>query len=453
MLEKIIRVDNIGVFKAGVPEAVTLKKVTVVYADNARGKSTLSALLRACGSGDSQSIQARKTIGATGDQAVQLRFQGAGGGSTISFDGNAWSAPAGNLHVFNQEFVERNVYAGAAVTPDQRASMLELALGADAVVQREEFQRQSETQRGATQRLTAAETALQGYHRGVALPAFLALEPVADGTQQIAELDKQLNEARSVQQILGRQGFRKLTVPVHNFDGIRAIAQAHFEGLQDDAERVVREHFDAHLGRETERWVSDGLRHRPDESCPFCGQETSELPLLRAYKSYFNQAYKEHLQRVASLRGLVEHQVSEGLVPEWGAAIDFNTGALEGWAGLLRLELPMFGIEKARAGIAAARAMVAALVEEKTAKPLEGIDVSALEQATAILNSVADDVAEYNAAVQVRNDEIERYKKGLAQADAASLQAQRRTVELRMVRDVPEVLQHLADRTLSLIHI
>jgi wobble nucleotide-excising tRNase len=447
MLEKIIRVDNIGVFKAGVPAAVTLKKVTVVYADNARGKSTLSALLRACGAGDSQSIQARKTIGATGDQAVQFRFQGAGGGSTISFDGNAWSAPAGDLHVFNQEFVERNVYAGAAVTPDQRASMLELALGADAVVQREEFQRQSETQRGATQRLTAAETALQGYHRGVALPAFLALEPVADGTQQIAELDKQLNDARSVQQILGRQGFRKLTVPVHNFDGIRAIAQAHFEGLQDDAERVVREHFDAHLGRETERWVSDGLRHRPDESCPFCGQETSELPLLRAYKSYFNQAYKEHLQRVASLRGLVEHQVSEGLVPEWGAAIDFNTGALEGWAGLLRLELPLFDVDKARGAIAAARAIVDVLVEEKTAKPLEVIDVSALEQATAILTTVADDVAEYNAAIQVRNDEVDRFKKGLAQADAGSLQAQRRTVELRMVRDIPEVLQHLADRT------
>ena len=110
MLEKIIRVDNIGVFKAGVPSAVTLKKVTVVYADNARGKSTLSALLRACGAGDSQSLQARKTIGATGTQAVQLRFQNIGGGSTISFDGNAWSAAAGNLHVFNQEFVERNVY-------------------------------------------------------------------------------------------------------------------------------------------------------------------------------------------------------------------------------------------------------------------------------------------------------------------------------------------------------
>ena len=447
MLEKIIRIDNIGVFKAGVPSAVTLKKVTVVYADNARGKSTLSALLQACAAGDAQALQARKTIGATGNQAVQLRFKNAGGGSTISFDGNAWSALPGNLHVFNQEFVERNIYAGASITPDQRASMLELALGADAVVQREEFQMQSELQRSATQRVTAAETALQGYHRGTTLTAFLALESVDDGPQQIAEFDKQMNEARGVQQILGRQGFRLLTAPVHNFDNIRAIAESQFEILLDDAEKVVRKHFDAHLGRETERWVNDGIRHKPENNCPFCGQETAGLPILQAYKAYFNQAYKQHLQRIASLRGLVEHQVSNGLVPEWRAAIDFNTGALEGWGGLLKIELPVFDIEAATAVIKKACAVVNVLVEGKEAKPLEAVDVGSLEQAKVILQALADNIATYNAAIQMQNEEVERYKEGLGQADIGKLQAQRRTVEFRQVRYAPEVLHHLNDRT------
>lgn len=447
MLEKIIRVDNIGVFKAGVPAAVTLNKVNVVYADNARGKSTLSALLRACGAGDVQALQARKTIGATGNQAVQLRFQTAGGGSTISFDGNSWSAQAANLHVFNQEFVERNVYAGTAVTPDQRASLLELALGADAVVQREEFQKQSEAQRAATQRVTAAETALQGYHRGTTLATFLALEPVADGPQQIAEIDKQLNEARDVQQILARQGFRQLTAPVYNFDGIRAIAQSHFERLQEDAEAVVRKHFDAHLGRETERWVNEGLRHKPDENCPFCGQVTAGLPLIQAYKGYFNQAYKEHQQRVAALPEHVERQVSEGLIPEWRAAIEFNAGAQEGWSGLLPLVLPVFNMEAVREAIEAARAMVNTVVAEKLAKPLEAVEVGALEEAAAILQLVINNVAKYNDAIQALNEEIGKYKKGLAQVDTATLQTQRRVVELRMVRNAPEVLQQLAERT------
>ena len=106
-----------------------------------------------------------------------------------------------------------------------------------------------------------------------------------------------------MQRILGMQGFRPLTSPAYNFDAIRAIAQSHFERIQDDAEQVVRKHFDAHLGSDTERWANEGLRHKPDENCPFCGQGTAGLPLLQAYKAYFNQAYKNHLQQVASLKG------------------------------------------------------------------------------------------------------------------------------------------------------
>jgi wobble nucleotide-excising tRNase len=446
MLEKIIRVDNIGVFKAAVPSAVTLKRVTVIYADNGRGKSTLSALLRACGAADAQALQARKTIGATSNQTVQLRFQTSAGGSTISFDGNAWSAAADNLHVFNQEFVERNVYAGTTVTPDQRASLLELALGADAVALREEFQRQSEAQRNATQRVTTAETALQGFHQGETLAAFLALEPVDDGQQRIADVDKQLNEAGSVQQILGRQGFRKMTGTIYNFDNIRAIVQSHFERLQDDAETVVRKQFDAHRGGETERWVNEGLRHKPEEHCPFCGQETAGLPLLQAYKSYFNQAYKEHLQRVASLRRMVEQQIGQDLVPEWRAATDFNAGAQDGWSGLLQLEIPVFGMDAAREAIGEARALVNAVIEEKVANPLEVVDVGPLEQAETILNAVINNVAEYNGAIQKVNDAIANYKRGLAQVDIAALQRQRRVIELRMIRNAPEVVLHLADR-------
>ncbi len=450
MLEKIIRVDNVGVFKAGVPSAVRLKKVTVVYADNARGKSTLSALLHACGAGDVQSLKARRTIGSTGNQAVQLRFLEAGGGSTISFDGDAWSAPVSNFHVFNQEFVERNVYAGTAVTADQRASMLELAIGADAVLQREEFQRQSEAQRGATQRVTAAEAALLGYHQGATLAAFQALDPIDNGSQLISEIDKQLGEAQGVQKILGRQGFRLLQTPVIDFEKIKAIALSHFEKLQEDAETVVRQHFDAHLCSETERWVNEGLRHNADEHCPFCGQETLGLPLLQAYKDYFNQSYKEHLSRVSSLRGMVAHLVSEELLSEWRAACDFNIGAQDGWSGLLQLELPILNLEVTREAILNAKSIVEALVVQKDAKPLEAIDVAPLEKAAAILESVSAEVVKYNEAVLTLNEKVNEYKKGLEKVDIAALQSQRRTIELRMVRNAPEVLQHLADRTKAL---
>ncbi len=446
MLEKIIRVDNVGVFKAGLSSAITLKPVTVIYADNARGKSTLSSLLHACSIGDASSVQARKTIGATGNQAVQLRFNMTSGGTTISFNDDTWSAAADNILVFNQEFVERNVYASTMVTPDQRASLLELALGADAVLLREEFQRQSEAQRSATQRVTAAENALQGYHRGVTLAEFVAMEPVKDGATLIAELDKKLGEAHRVQQISGRQGFRLLPTLVFDFEAVRAVVLTHFDKLQDDAEIVVRKHFNEHLGNETERWVIEGLRHKADDTCPFCGQDTAQLPLLQAYRSYFNQAYREHLRHVASLRNLAERQFDERLIPEWVATYEFNIGALEGWLPLLDLELPALDLGAMREAFGRARGLVSALAEVKDTKPLEAIDDSALEHAASILRAVGAIVEKYNKTIEVLNQQISSYKEGLAKIDTATLQAQRRTIELQMLRDAPEVLQGLNDR-------
>ncbi len=63
MLEKVIAIDNVGVIKSGAPKALSLEKITLIYADNARGKSTLSALLQAYSEADSKSIVERKTVG------------------------------------------------------------------------------------------------------------------------------------------------------------------------------------------------------------------------------------------------------------------------------------------------------------------------------------------------------------------------------------------------------
>lgn len=46
-MEKIVRLENIGLFKNGTPAPVTFERVTLLYGENGRGKSTLAAMLRA----------------------------------------------------------------------------------------------------------------------------------------------------------------------------------------------------------------------------------------------------------------------------------------------------------------------------------------------------------------------------------------------------------------------
>ena len=52
MLEKVVRIDNIGRFrKCAANGDVLFRKLTLIYAENGRGKTTLCAILRSLQSG------------------------------------------------------------------------------------------------------------------------------------------------------------------------------------------------------------------------------------------------------------------------------------------------------------------------------------------------------------------------------------------------------------------
>lgn len=73
--------------------------------------------MNACASSNSTELIKRKTIGAKTDQKVIFRFKAPNGDFNAEFNGKAWAGGSPNLQVFNQDFVERNLYTNAGVTP------------------------------------------------------------------------------------------------------------------------------------------------------------------------------------------------------------------------------------------------------------------------------------------------------------------------------------------------
>ena len=434
MLEKVISIDNIGVIKKGVAKALDLDKVTLIYADNARGKSTLAALMSACAASDSDELVRRKTVGATTDQKVILRFKAPNGDFNAQFDGNTWSGASPNLHVFNQNFVERNIYAGGVVSAEQRASLLELALGDAAVVQRAEFQKQSDIQRTCAGRVTAAEGALTGFRGTLSADKFIALTNIVDADAQIQALDKQISDAQGAEQTLAKPEFKKLTAPTFNLDDFKVVAASEFEQVQDGAEALVKQHFAEHQGDVTERWVSDGLQHKPEPNCPFCGQETEGVELLAAYKVYFNQAYKDHLVNVATMTSLATQNVSRTLLSDWPGIFAFNNGAAGSWAGIFEFTLPTIDLKKPQIIIGVAQQALLMLAEKKIAKPLEAIGLEMIDDVMEQLKAVPAMADEFNALIDEINQKIADHKKSLASADVNVLAAKRVTLALHQAR-------------------
>lgn len=428
MLEKIICIDNVGVIKKGVPKAVDLQKVTLVYADNARGKSTLSALLLATSGANAQDVVQRKTVGATSPQKVVFRFTPASGAAkfNVEFDGATWTGSNPKLYVFNQTFVERNVYTSNGVLPEQREALLQLALGDAAVAQRDEFDRNSVIQRECAGQVATAEAALQGYRGSLTLDSFIALKSPDNVDAQMAVIDKQLAEARAADQIAKRPEFKLISVPAFNLDGLPEIAASSFESLSVQAESTAKAQFEKHNGNSTERWVSEGMGHRIDVECPFCGQVTTGLDLLKAYKTYFDNSYSEHLQRVASFRTRVDASVADSLLSTWSPNHEFNQSVFNSWSDSLTLsELPAVDVEGAFNSLRSVRTKLQELVDLKERNPLTALDTSLFDKLPEDLGTIQSLANFYNNEIAKLNDLIANYKERLTKPETAGLLSKR----------------------------
>lgn len=436
MLEKFICIDNIGVFRKGVQAVVPLKKLVLIYADNARGKSTLSSVLLACAAGDAKDLATRKTVGTTTDQKVVLRFTPAGTAPfNAEFKAESWVGPKPNLHVFNQSFVERNVFASGGVLPEQREALLNLALGQAAVTERAEYDRQGEVQKQCATRVSAAEGALAGFRGNLTVDQFINLERVDDVEAQLVAVDKEIGEARASAKISSRPSLRTIPVPKFDLSFLSEVLSSSFTSLAIKAERDAKAHFARHNGSETERWVAEGMRHRPDEDCPFCGQSTGQLDLLKSYKEYFDGAFTRHLQRVSGLREEVLARLSDRPFAAWGEASEGNRGVWQLWAESLELEpLPALDIASAIARLDAVKTSLLALAEAKVRSPHDAFDIGHLHVAATELESVAGTAQSYNQAVEEINQRISDYKQKLSKPDVAALELKRKNLATRKGR-------------------
>ncbi|MEY4750701.1 MAG: hypothetical protein RIQ60_2915 [Pseudomonadota bacterium] len=436
MLEKLICIDNIGVLKRAVPKSIDMQKVTLVYADNARGKSTLSSILHACSEADAQNLITRRTVGATSAQRVTLRFTPPGAVAfNAEFDGSSWKGSNVNVHVFNQTFIERNVFASTGVLPEQRQALLTLALGDAAVSERAIFENQAKLQKEFAGKVATSEGALVGFRGNYTVDQFIALTPLADVDKQLADIDKKISEARAAGQIAHRPEFKEVAVPAFSFSELLDIVRSSFESISVDAEKVAKAHFAKHKGSSTERWVSEGLGHDPYVDCPFCGQETGELELFKAYKTYFDGSYTEHLKRISSLRDSVIKRLGVGQLFSWKVGSEFNLGLLSVWAESLGIKtIPAIEFARAEKVLDAVTADLLLLIDAKERSPLTALDTSPFTVAMVKLEEVVSIAQKYNEQIKILNTLIIAYKAKLAKPDVTTLIYKRNQLDVRKKR-------------------
>jgi wobble nucleotide-excising tRNase len=444
MIKKILKLKNVGLFRHGCPNgAVDLHQTTAIYAENARGKSTLAAVLQACHTSDATRLNARRTIDIPDEPEVELLLEN---GVRLKYENGAWNGTSPDIAVFDSEFVERNVYSGFSVRPDQRQALLDFALGDTMVQLKKDVEDLSKNIEEQTTKIREAETLLSGLASPLDLQQFIDLEPIGNAEGQILEYQRRIETTRNAQQLNARSDLTSLELVQFDLHEIFEILALQLEDIEKTAESTVNTHLAKHGVGGLEDWISQGQVFMKTSDCPFCGQSLSGLELIDAYRSHFNKAYQGLKEEVVTLEIKITSSLADTCADLTYSMATMNAARIEAWKDQLEIDSPMLDKDALIRALINARNALIPLAKQKLSAPLESVgtkaDLEVAEQHIATANQL---ITDYNEAVAVIRSKVAEFKKGLATEDISSLETELQRLQASIQRQQPEALRACAD--------
>jgi len=410
MINKIIRIKNIGLLFDAVPEApVKLEKNTIIYAENGRGKSTLTSVFRACSLNESKRVKAQKTIDSSDEPVIELLKDDGDKKQSILFSGTSWNASVPEMIVFDSEFVDQNVYSGFEVGSGQKKSLLEFALGDDAVAIKNKIIELNEKIREETKKRRDAEKKLTGFLGKLSIENFVVLAPIKKLEEKIKSAEKKLANAKRSVQIQKQPKPISIKNIEFKFDSLILLLQKEMKTLEDNAEAIVQEHLQKHSSEKTEDWLSQG-QSVYEQDCPFCGQQVDDVKLIQAYQSYFSDEYNNLKKDIKRQTAEIKRVFGESSLLNTKNTIKTNKTHTESWKEHILISDIEFDIRGCETQISSIQNELLYLTNEKQNKPLDSIgtegDFKKTEKNLDVLNQKINN---YNKQVQDILEKIEVY--------------------------------------------
>ena len=420
MINRFKLLQNIGRFNSDSGGAShELSKLTLIYADNAQGKTTLTATLRSLASGDPLPITGRRRLGSQHPPKVVLNWQDEP--SEVVFQNGSWNHTFESLKVFDDHFVDANVFSGLDVAPSHRQNLHELILGDRGVALNRNLQARVSRVTEHNAAISAHSTAILEHELyGFSVEAFCALAELPDLDEKIADAERSLKAAKDQDLVQGTPIFSSIELPEFDIEAIRETLGKDLADLDKSAESQVQAHIHT-LGEAGESWVAEGVQKAAqldDNLCPFCGQNMQDIDLIAHYKAYFSQEYTSLKQTVSKLIGDIESNHSGGKQVEFERAVGTLMQSRQFWSSYCAVPTVEIDSTDIVGSWSAARTAVGEQLRAKRGAPL---DAQSLNQPTIEgldkYNSCRQSMAAINQALQTANKAIQQVKQRAQVAD------------------------------------
>lgn len=300
-------------------------RLNLVFGENGWGKSTIADILRSLAIGEPKIINGRETLACAGDQRVVLLVDN----NQATFDGAHWQGPCPKVAVYDQVFINQNIFSGDFVSHDHLKKQYGLVVGengvrlmSEIVAIDDEFRTVGATIRQQQQAIQSAITTLGA--NALTVDQFIALDLPDDIDQLIADKESAIRRLQQIDQI-GRAPLPEPLPEPESGEALSAILTSTVDGIAADAHGRLRAHVNryhtaeeaTHNAMAHEAWLEAGLLYAPDDPCPYCGQKLDDRSLIDAYRDCFSDAYKElaaHIGRCrVTLKRLIDGEYATGV--------------------------------------------------------------------------------------------------------------------------------------------
>lgn len=445
MLTKILNIEGIGLLhQASGAKRTRLEKRTLVYAENGRGKSTLASILNSCGRNDGSLIEDRVTIDGTVPPTVSLMFDD----RQVKFQNGQWSGKSNDVIVYDANFVSDNVHSGSEVTTNQRANLLDFALGTTAVQAREEEQNATQIEKEDNQKLKELSQKLDGLLGGrMPVAAFRALPQDEHIDARIDEANQRLTVQQRSAEIKRLPVPQEISLPEVDLEAAFEILNRTLENIHAEAAARVSEHLNHLNDSNAGAWVQHGLSVAKENQCPFCGQDTDGLELLELYRVYFDDAYRELQHSVESTLDLTLKATDPKHIATFSDDREQNNKYIETWQEYLPVTtLDSDRDELAQASLVNLQDLLGSLYARKTNSIAEAhADLEDLEELKRLWDQFESIYRDENTVIRAHQQQIDLYKTKLETGDLASINESIKALQLQKLRYEPSTESLIQD--------
>lgn len=412
MFHKIVRLNNIKQLNHLSPPDHGFGMLNLIYGNNGSGKSTVCKILNLLNEKDSSLLDKLKSIECSPSDNVDFNFLFMENEKQKSITSKNIAELNWGFKVFNQEFIDNNVYAGSKVVSSNLKNYHDFCLGDASVEKQNEINLlKSENETNINLANGIKQKIESKFNFKIDLKNVIRIKEKKkfDVEVELESLNKKLIDISDVSVIKLRAKPKRISyitpsVNLRFFD-------ISLDKISKDAKVKVDAHIADHLKERDIAWLENGVALITDkENCPFCAQPLSKSPIFSMFTDFLGSEYDNAVSKFESDSSSAYLKLSESCSALEGLknVIDSNQAAINTWKDKVQLSDLNYDTHFAVECFYDLLAELDKSINQKLKDIFHFVDFTILESKfDALFNQIDFDT--YNQHIDKLNDVIDNY--------------------------------------------